>query len=180
MEHLRNVSSVKELAEVCKDTPTLVKILMDAGLLMASQNCKVCNRDMKLKKVAVTKKSDCYKWTCLKTNSCPGSEISVRNGSIFEGSKLLLKDALVLIFLWAQRTPCTGIANVLGLSKPTIYAWAETLRGVALETVSSRSAMIGGVGQTVEIDESCVTKRKYNRGRVSDNNQVWIVGALSL
>lgn len=38
--------------------------------------------------------------------------------------------------------------------------------------------MIGGPNCTVEIDESRVTKRKYNRGRTSTNNQVWVVGGI--
>ena len=30
----------------------------------------------------------------------------------------------------------------------------------------------------MEIDESVVTKRKYHRGRIADNNQVWLVGGI--
>ena len=36
--------------------------------------------------------------------------------------------------------------------------------------------MLGGIGKIVEIDESLVSKRKYNRGRLVE--EIWVVGAM--
>uniref|UniRef100_A0A158P4R1 ISXO2-like transposase domain-containing protein n=1 Tax=Tetranychus urticae TaxID=32264 RepID=A0A158P4R1_TETUR len=40
--------------------------------------------------------------------------------------------------------------------------------------------MIGGTGKVVEIDETMIFKRKYNRGRLSSNQkrQVWVFGGI--
>lgn len=37
---------------------------------------------------------------------------------------------------------------------------------------------IGGVGCTVEIDETVVVGRKANRGRISEGNSQWLVGGV--
>ena len=40
------------------------------------------------------------------------------------------------------------------------------------------NGMIGGEGKTVEIDESMFGKRKYHRGRISGQRQLWVLGSI--
>uniref|UniRef100_A0A182HLU5 ISXO2-like transposase domain-containing protein n=1 Tax=Anopheles arabiensis TaxID=7173 RepID=A0A182HLU5_ANOAR len=63
-------------------------------------------------------------------------------------------------------------------SKTAILKWFKILREISAEYVETHRQQIGGEGLTVEIDESIVTKRNYHRGRIADNNQVWLVGGI--
>uniref|UniRef100_A0A182RWX4 DDE_Tnp_IS1595 domain-containing protein n=1 Tax=Anopheles funestus TaxID=62324 RepID=A0A182RWX4_ANOFN len=65
-----------------------------------------------------------------------------------------------------------------GVSRKTVNKWFRVLRAKSKEYLDEHRDIVGGRGMTVEIDESVLTKRKYNRGRLSANNQVWAVGGI--
>ena len=51
------------------------------------------------------------------------------------------------------------------------------LRDVAVEYYARHPVVIGGPNTIVEIDETCVTRRKYERGRLVRQNQ-WLFGGV--
>ena len=65
----------------------------------------------------------------------------------------------------------------IGISDPTVTDCKNFIRDVCNEMVVVRDpCTIGGVGHTVEIDESLLSKNKYHVGRMYP--QVWIFGGI--
>ena len=54
----------------------------------------------------------------------------------------------------------------------------QNFRATCTKYVSENKKKIGGVGLTVEIDESVVAKRKYHRGRLV--KEQWMLGGTFL
>ena len=101
------------------------------------------------------------------TNSRCRTWLSIRSGSFFEGSNIPLSTWLHLMFLWAIKASGSNIARLTSLSKPTVIRALSDLRTVCSTKIMNADMKIGGVGKTVEIDESKFgAKRKYQRGRV--------------
>ncbi|ODM87007.1 putative transposase-like protein [Orchesella cincta] len=66
----------------------------------------------------------------------------------------------------------------LGVSKDAAIDWYSFCRQICYDTVSDLDICIGGPGLHVELDESHIFKRKYNRGRQLAFQHVWIFGAI--
>ncbi|XP_035901823.1 uncharacterized protein LOC118507446 [Anopheles stephensi] len=130
---------------------------------------------MKLKQ---TRRANGCKWICKPTSACTGSECTVRTNSVFKNSRLLLPQLLELTYEWSRNSTRTVAGAECPAGKAAVLRWYEVLRGISSEYIEQRHSTIGGSGLTVEIDESVVTKRKYNRGRMADNNQVWLIGGI--
>ncbi|CAF1579046.1 unnamed protein product, partial [Didymodactylos carnosus] len=64
-------------------------------------------------------------------------------------------------------------------SEHTIVDWKKFCRDVCAEYYVRNPSIIGGVGHTVEIDESCFGKRKYQRGRLLSSQQ-WVFGGIDV
>lgn len=65
----------------------------------------------------------------------------------------------------------------LQISENTVVDWGVFVREVMVDwAFENTSSMIGGEGVEVEIDESLLGRRKYNRGRII--NGTWIFGAI--
>lgn len=53
------------------------------------------------------------------------------------------------------------------LSSSTIADWFSYFRCVCSDHYLRNSTPIGGPGTIIEIDETCLSRRKYNRGETS-------------
>ena len=63
-----------------------------------------------------------------------------------------------------------------GVSSTTIAGWFSLLRDRLVDWAGQDQdrARIGGPGVRVQVDEACIFRRKYHRGRVAP--QTWVVG----
>ena len=133
-------------------------------------NCTNCGRVMTLVKVGRQQ---------TKMFRCPthkGHKISLRKTTYFEGSKLSLKIIFRLMFLWCYKTPVHTVIDLVGVGEKTVIQWNQYCRDICHEWLVNNPYMIGGPGSIVEIDESVIAKRKFNRGRRVP--QRWIFGGI--
>jgi len=147
-----------------------------------NRNCPGCRRPLKL---SIERRHDHVTPVVFRctNNKCRKQYVSVRDGTLFDHSKLSLQLVIVLANLFvsnicsyeqiryqAQLTDTT-------LSQGTIADWLSYFCEVCLETVSRETPkLIGGAGLTVEVDESKFGKHKYNKGRLVEGQ--WVVGGI--
>ncbi|XP_067051119.1 uncharacterized protein [Acropora muricata] len=121
-----------------------------------------------------TRVKDGYIWRCM--NKRCRTWLSIRSGSFFQGSNIISSSWLHLMFLWAIQISGSRIARLTSLSKATVVRALDELRTICSNKVLNAGIKIGGLGKTVEIDESKFgAKRKYKRGRVSEGP--WVFGS---
>eukprot|EP00794_Sanderia_malayensis_P000800 gene800-93_t len=70
----------------------------------------------------------------------------------------------------------TTTTIVLGLSEPTVVNWYNLMREKCSHKLLALPFVFGGVGHIVEIDESFMIKRKYQRGDVRAQHDQWVFG----
>ena len=93
--------------------------------------------------------------------------MKVHEGTFFEHSKLPLAKIMEFIYAWAYEDLTFKKAKrEFGISQHTFVDWKMFLRDVCGEYFVAHPVRIGGVGHTVQIDESVFTRWKYNRGRM--------------
>lgn len=67
------------------------------------------------------------------------------------------------------------VQKEVDVSRATFVDWSNFCREVTEKWVADNSTgKLGGVGKTVEIDETLISRRKYNRGRII--KQTWVFG----
>ncbi|KAK3925953.1 Deoxymugineic acid synthase 1 [Frankliniella fusca] len=82
---------------------------------------------------------------------------SLCKGTFFEGTHLSFEDCFVSLWTWCAHVSQTDTSNMTGITREARYCFLKIL---AMPTLQ-----LGGEGVIVQIDESVITKRKYNRGR---------------
>ena len=141
------------------------------GLLKTERTCMRCHNEMRL---VVRSGVDGKIWQC----GCPcRARVSVREGTFFAHSKLPLAKIIEFIYAWAYEDLTFKKAKrEFGISQHTFVDWKMFLRDVCGEYFVAHPVRIGGVGHTVQIDESVFTRRKYNRGRMI--REQWVFGGI--
>ena len=151
-----------ELLALIQNSQTIYTFLVDCGLLVSRREC-VCDAQMILKERQNT--TDGYIWECPSSNC--RKHRSVRVGSFFEDSNISLARWLYVIYLWSIGESNKRLSLLTGLSL--------RIRNICSMKILNGNFKLGGRGKTVEIDESMFgSKRKYNRGRVSEGQ--WVFG----
>ena len=101
--------------------------------------------------------------------------------TFFDGRncKLSVCEVVDIVWCWVNRLPVRSCIAITGNSKKTIIDYYNFCREItAVSLVNGSDNVIGGVGFTVEIDESKLFKRKYNRGRVLSMQEGWAFGGV--
>ena len=143
------------------------------NLIKAAHRCerRACRRAMVL---IARDGTDGYRWRCPR-RQCRSTK-SIRDGSLFQQSRLSLKLLLALIYCWCVGMRLTTVCIVLGLSEPTVVDWFNFLREECTYTLLQAPIILGGEGSIVEIDESLMVKRKYQRGDIRVQHNQWVFG----
>lgn len=82
---------------------------------------------------------------------------------------------MLMGYLWCNKTPASAITIMTGHSNNTVALFQNHFRQLVSGRVQTEDMMVGGDGIIVEIDESKLGKRKFNRGHRVEG--VWVLGS---
>jgi len=153
-----------------------IEFLKDVGLIPSRVQCNICERDMTW--TADPTRNDGFRWRCRRSVArvrCRGTA-SIRDGSWFRLSNLTLLEIISITYDILRRDSAQQIENELDLSYHTVADWGMFCRETMLEFLEGSSQKIGGPNKIVEIDESKIGRRKYNRGYPVQGQ--WVFGGV--
>jgi hypothetical protein len=100
------------------------------------------------------------------------------NRPFLEASNLSLQAFAQIVYLWAHKVPVSTACEMLELSLPTLVQWYSFLRDACSNYFERHDYTIGGVGHQAEIDESVISRRKYQQGRLV--RERWVFGGIDV
>ena len=116
--------------------------------------------------------TDKLAWHCRDKFSGCRSYHSVRPGSFFRSSRVPLKKAIHLIYLWAQDSSVKAVADTLDVSRQCVQQHFQFLREVCSTNLLANPMSLGGRNVIVQIDESLFRQKpKYHSGRAPAPDQ---------
>ena len=114
--------------------------------------------------------------TCLYCPTCHARK-SIFEGSIFTRSKLQIHQIMELLYYWSKGSGVEETAFEVEVNKNTVTNFFQAFRDACGEWVDiHNSGKIGGLGKTVEVDETVMIKRKNHQGRLLP--EIWVVGGI--
>lgn len=167
---------------VLKDRDSCMEWLREKGLLPSLEKwCPRCTN-----KLMTYQPHGLGRYRCRRNHSGRGPiELSAAQGTWFENVKMTLEKVVLLTYCFAQQynhQQCIheSSLSVDNITSPnTVVDWYSYCREVCMCALDERytdEGLIGGPGHIVQIDETKVGKRKYNRGRFREGN--WILGMI--
>lgn len=142
------------------------------GLLRQVVPCIICREAM-----TPTPNNEAPDFEAMHCRSCHLKK-SIRCDSLFFRGNLSIKKIILLLYFFSKNTSNAEAARELDLTDKTVTQWYSRFRKVCIWyfEVLARDEVLGGLNSIVEIDESLITRRKYNRGRVVSKR--WVFGAI--
>lgn len=178
-------------------SPAATQQFLEEIKLIPSSNSippKCCNLLMKVEHNKNTKLG--WVWRCAsrisqkkkKKNQVCRKTINPSKDTFFDGThfRIAINDVLAIIICFILKMKVTEVIqnlaawrrnnNGLGISNSTVIDYYSYCREIA-EVISSNSTLkLGGTNKPVQIDETFLTKRKYNRGRITEQMTITVLG----
>ncbi|DBA01095.1 TPA: hypothetical protein N0F65_001723 [Lagenidium giganteum] len=109
-----------------------------------------------------------------KRSGCGEVEVSTRTGTFLAHSKLPLRQQVLLLYFFAAQIRAKKAKEMAQVSEKTVSEWYAMCRDLCSQEMLRCDTKVGGVGHTVEIDETSLKKKsKYNRGRRHPDSRVF-------
>lgn len=180
-----DVSEILSAAQLREEHWTIVRLSKHLGdpesclqwcarrkLLRNSVLCVLCNIPSSLHNCNST--SNGKVWRC---KVCKG-KVSVRDGSLFQGSHLTIMQILLIIYNWAKELPQTIAAEEAETTPATVVDWYNFCKNECANWLHRNPIQVGGFDEDgqpliVEIDESKFFRKKYDGGFYSDGHRVF-------
>ncbi|KAF7685709.1 hypothetical protein CDIK_3542 [Cucumispora dikerogammari] len=132
--------------------------LASSGLLKNNLRCSGCRKTMRLEFV---ENGDSVIWRC-RSLRCNNKVVSVRKDSVFFNMHIPLKIIFLIIYEWSLNSRFKDIITRLGVGYKAINSVLSEIRK---KIIKLKFEKIGGSKCIIEIDETAVTKHKFERGR---------------
>ena len=159
--------SQTDLTPIFDDNGECIRFLTSKGVFYPSLVCEHCHRTMR---PMVDR--------CV--FRCPGKdcrkELSLRIHTFFHGSALSCSAIMKLAHMWLADVSFHSVVLLSGHSTKTVASFFLYFRQLVSSSLVDEDCVIGGKDIIVEVDETKMGKRKYNRGRRVEG--VWIVGGV--
>ncbi|XP_023243851.1 uncharacterized protein LOC111641840 [Centruroides sculpturatus] len=154
--------------------PSDIKFAIRIGLQPVEAKCNKC--DSGVRKITFRKDTGSVYFRCSKCK-----EKSSAFEGTFKGKRGKVSWRTIVSFLWhlicidgSLNSACSAVS----VSRTTGIDWANFVRHAMMIALFNMTSLeIGGPGKTVEIDETVVSKRKYERGRKLKGTK-WVVGGI--
>lgn len=151
------------------DDVGLREFLLRWDFLPASIDCHSCGGNCKINKSG---RDRAIFYRCAR-RGCRRRQ-SLGKNTFFGNVEISTNKWLEIIVMWLQKYSTKTISNETGLHKSTISKVLKEIRELIAATLEEQNERIGGVGHTVELDESVFGRRKYHRGRLRPTK--WVLG----
>ena len=179
--------NISKLSAKIPDLKSQVKFLQENLILPTTQTCDPCNQ-------IITKLSNEGSKVFFRCGKCK-SKISIRKGTVLYNSKLSLRRFILLVYSFTQHNwTYKQVENevcitsdedesedAVRISPNTINNFTKYFREIISDDMIEKNQSdnkIGGIGMTVELDESLFGKRKYHRGTIEGRRFAWVLGGV--
>lgn len=154
-----------------------VEFLAKFKIIPNKKICENCGDEILMSFIRDVNRIDGFRWSC---NICHKT-VSLRHNTHFYDSKLDFKILFKLFYRYIKGEEFVDIAYELNVTRKTASVWSDFIREALCFYVTSNSCLFGGLNEDgsskiVEVDESLFFRRKYNRGRMLNNQ--WYVGGI--
>jgi len=147
----------------------VVSRLMSDGLIEIPSSCSCCGGELSF---VVERSQIHFRFNC---GTC-GSSVSIRDGTIFSGSRLKISQIIDLCRAWWKKRSLMEAADVGHTSVQSECSWFSNCRLMCSNWVELEAPQLGGPNKVVEIDEAAFGRRKYKLGRLKET--VWVLGGV--
>ena len=158
----KSISNILFDGEACK------KWLVNNDIIWKIRICGECHKEIMLSDDLTR-----YRHWC---NDGKKKDMRIFKNTFFSRVKIPCNELMNVIYFWLQCAGYTFIKNVTGHFSQFVTNIINNLNELVAMNVNEEKLKIGGPGIIVEIDESKLSKRKYNRGHHVEG--VWVVGGV--
>jgi IS1 family transposase len=153
-----------EMSQIFASEEHALKYLIEKGVIPESAICSKCSGPATLR--MERKVYRCASYKCRTERSC-------LRGTFFSGHRVQINKILEVAYYWLAKASNIQIETFTGVCDQAVTSFVRFLRQLVADMLDEIDYVIGGEGSIVEIDETKLGKRKYNRGHRVDG--VWIL-----
>lgn len=164
---MKSIPSLYEFQNLIPDETICIEYLASKKVFYESIEC--CNCKKPMKRYLESMNFRCNNRECTKV----GNRVSIKTGTFFFGSNLTCLQIMKLALLWLAEVPSKAAIILSGHGSETVTTFYRYFRQLVSNALREEDTIIGGPGVIVEIDETKLGKRKYNRGHRVDG--VWVI-----
>ncbi|XP_049842924.1 uncharacterized protein LOC126293673 isoform X2 [Schistocerca gregaria] len=141
------------------------------GMLNRETACDNCGRPMTLvhRQNCTGSRADKYEWECNKCRMCTKS---LRNGTVFQSSKLSLQKITILMYFWAHDFPPCVAQRELSITVRTVNKWYLLCQEACMDALIRNTSKLGGEGRNLEVVEGKLGKRAVDNYRTPAEHPV--------
>ena len=162
----------EDLLDFLRSPEQVVLYALTNRILKSEAECPKCKSPMVLQNF-----SQAPEGRALRCTACR-HRLSIRTGTILEECNIGLSELFKFAYKWANDEKMKDIQRELRVTTTTTSRLAHKLVAACIHWSKKGDHRLGGPDRIVEIDETQLSRRKHEKGRLVPGSAVWIFGGI--